>query len=307
MSSSPPLSQSPAQPPPTLSLSSTLDSLFSQTLSPTATASLLTSSVSNSANINEALWHLWGAVFSAAASTPRHHAPLIDLLHAIRDIPSLEPSPPRSNGQDLTSSSTTSPEASSRLNWRSLPRFGAEWRSKHDMLRAWRDSGMSGEKERLANDPAAVPAGVQFVNFCEFSAKMVAARFEQVETVWGFIACRDALENGKWEEQGAARSGGRALLSPAEVYALDVSVAAQWVLHAADVLFTVGNSGLSDYWAKALEVQTEFWKGAPGFSRGRWELWCKRFRWAEEQGELGEESRVLAGKAAAKIEGLTEG
>ena len=179
----------------------------------------------------------------------------------------------------------------------------------HDMLYAWRSGGLSGEKERLINDPAAVPLGVQFINFSAFSAKLLATCPDHIDIVWGFLTCRDALEVKRegWDKTSGAGKPRRELLSQAEVLAVDVSAAAQWILHTGASLFMVKNSDISDYWAKALEKQTDYWQGAPGFSHERWKLWHRRFLELEKQEDMGEEVEVLAKTAAAEIKRSIKG
>jgi Protein of unknown function (DUF3632) len=294
MSSSPLFSEPDGQLSP--SPSSILTRLFSNVISPTAAASALASSALESQNVGDAVWYIWEAIFAAAATKPEHHALLIDMLQAMSAMPDVEP--------NATSTSTSDTQAQPKSHWFSLLRFGALWRDKHDILESWRDGSLNGEKERLANDSAALPAGVQYVNFNAFSAKLVALRFEQVSRIWAFYACRDALERGVWEEQGEPALFRAPLLSPAEGYAIDVSAAAQWVLCAGAVLVEVNNSDIEEHWARGLAQRTELWKGEPGYSRRRWGLWSQRFRWVEEQEEWGEEVKVLAGKAAAEIDRL---
>jgi Protein of unknown function (DUF3632) len=286
--------------------SSILNRLFSDVISPTTAASTLASSAVESQNVGDAVWYIWEAIFAAAATKPEHYAPLIDMLQAMSAMPDVEPNATPSTDQQptSTSTSTSNTQAPPESHWFSLLRFGALWRDKHDILESWRDGSLNGEKERLANDSAALPAGVQYVNFNAFSAKLVALRFEQVSKIWAFYACRDALERGGWEEQGEPALFRAPLLSPAEVYAIDVSAAAQWVLCAGAVLVEVNNSDIEEHWARGLAQRTELWKGEPGYSRGRWGLWSQRFRWVEEQEEWGEEVKVLAGKAAAEIDRL---
>jgi Protein of unknown function (DUF3632) len=285
--------------------SSALDSFLSNTLTSAATASRLTSSVTNSKDVDIALCHAWSLIFSAAALTTDHHQLLIDLLHTIRALPSAKLDNSLSTAEDHASSeSHVSSKDSSLLIWASLPNFGSQWRDTHDMLYAWRGGGLSGEKERLANDPAAVPLGAQFVNFSAFSAKLLATYPDQIDIVWGFLACRDALEMKResWDTTSRAGKARRELLSPAEVFAVDVSAAAQWILHTDASLFTVENSDISDYWAKALEKHTDYWKGAPGFSHERWKLWHQRFLETEKQEDMGKEVKILVKRAATEIE-----
>jgi Protein of unknown function (DUF3632) len=78
---------------------------------------------------------------------------------------------------------------------------------------------------------------------------------------------------GGWEEQDEPALFRTPLMSPAEIYAIDVSAAAQWVLHAGAVLVGVKNSDIEEHWARGLAEQTELWKGEPGHSRERWVLW----------------------------------
>jgi Protein of unknown function (DUF3632) len=285
--------------------SSALDEFLSNTLTSAATASSLTSSITHSKDVDIALCIVWGLIFDAAALTTDHHQRLIDLLHTIRALPSTTLENSHSTTEDhATFESHVSSKDSSQLIWASLPNFASQWRDTHDILDAWRGGGLHGEKERLANDPAAVPLGVQFVNFSAFSARLLAAYPDQMDIVWGYFACRDALEmkRQRWDTTSGTGKTRRELLSPAEVFAVDVSAAAQWILHSGASLFVVDNSEIPDYWAKGLEKQTDYWKGAPGFSHGRWKLWHRKFIEMEEEEDMGKDVKVLAKRAAAEIE-----
>jgi Protein of unknown function (DUF3632) len=285
--------------------SSALDEFLSNTLTSAAAASRLTSNITNSKDVDTAPCEVWSLIFSAAALTTDHHHLLIDLLHTIRALPSATLDNSHSTIEDPTVfESHISPKDSSQLIWASLPNFASQWRDTYDMLDAWRGGGLHGEKERLANDPAAVPLGVQFVNFSAFSARLLAAYPDQMDIVWGFFACRDALEmkRERWDTTSGTGKKRRELLSPAEVFSVDVSAAAQWILHSGASLFIVDNSEIPDYWAKGLEKQTDYWKGAAGFSHGRWKLWHQRFIELEKEEDMGKEVKVLAKKAAAEIE-----
>jgi Protein of unknown function (DUF3632) len=289
--------------------SSALDGFLSNTLTSAAAASRLASSVTNSKDVDIALCHVWSLIFSAAALTTDHHHLLIDLLRTICVLPSANLDNSHSTPEDhAKSESHVTSKDSSQLIWASLPNFGSQWRDTHDMLYAWRGGGLSGEKERLVNDPAAVPLGVQYVNFSAFSAKLLARFPNHIDIVWGFLACRDALEMKResWDKTSGAGKARRELLSPAEVFAVDVSAAAQWILHTGTLLFAVKNSDISDYWAKALEKQTDYWEGAPGFSHERWKLWHQRFLELEKQEDMGKEVKTLAKMAVAEIERSTK-
>ena len=115
--------------------------------------------------------------------------------------------------------------------------------------------------------------------------------------IYGLWTLRDALES--------EFSDGRYSY---DIQFLDVVVpaAAQWMLHAGKAIFNSGDEVQEDEIqpSHVLESLTtvKLCKGKPGFCRGRWTLWKKRFEWAQSVKELNGVCRGLARQAKKTME-----
>lgn len=115
--------------------------------------------------------------------------------------------------------------------------------------------------------------------------------------LYGLWTLRDALESESSDGP-----------SSYDLQFLDVAVpaAAQWMLHAGKVIFNSGDE------VRENEIQpshglgslatVKLWKGRPGFCKGRWTLWRKRFEWVNSMEELNAVSRGLAKQAKEAME-----
>ena len=236
-----------------------------------------------------ALWELWDAFFTSVATAPSSHTALRALLDALRAQPAA-PLPTDAARADLADHL----DAVRRLDWARLPRFGWQWRDAHDALRA-------------ARDDAARDVGAKFLAFCAFAAALVARGVEQVEPVWAFFACREALEREgprRWVEEAARLGAPTERLRPEETWALDVRVAATWMRGAGKVLVGRVGEGFGEHWARGVAQTTDLWSEKDGFVEGRWKLWVERFESLSKEGRFDEETRKAAKEAAETARGL---
>lgn len=137
----------------------------------------------------------------------------------------------------------------------------------------------------------------KFVNINAFLARITSHRLIDLKhmAIW---TLRLALEDTPWTRQlpqavrpppGQARPNIRMLdgLVPG---------AAQWITHAGPLI----HSSQEEY--GRLAQGGDLFQGKQGFSRERWNFWKARFRWVQSQGELREETRAIARKAAEAME-----
>lgn len=162
------------------------------TPTPAETAADLVNSVATSSDPAHALWELWDAFFTAAATFSTSHDPhlaLLDALHA---------HPPTQLNVRARSNTSSYIEADGKLHWQTLPRFSAQWRDVHDILEAWRD--WDGVLDSGAGNSTiskfSSSGGEYFLRFCVFSAAVLKASKGKgnVHPTWVFFACCDALE-----------------------------------------------------------------------------------------------------------------
>ena len=241
------------------------------------------------ANPATALWELWDAFFMRVATAPATHGALRALLDALRALPAAA-LPTDAARQDLCDH--CSPDG--KLDWAHLPRFDWQWRDAHDALQASRDD--------RARD-----VGAKFLCFCTFSAALVAGGTDEVQAVWAFFACREALEREgprHWEEESQRPFAPKERLRPEELWALDVGVAAAWMREAGPILVRRVGEGFGEYWARGVAQKTDLWQERSGFVEGRWKLWVERFESLSAETRFDEETRAAAKEAAQTARGL---
>jgi hypothetical protein len=81
---------------------------------------------------------------------------------------------------------------------------------------------------------------------------------------------------------------------------MDVAAAAQWFLHAGSEIWRTK----ADYGA-VYGQDSELWKGKPGFSKERWNIWKERLATLEKDERLSDDTREAARKAVVAM-GKTE-
>ncbi|KAJ5121451.1 uncharacterized protein N7515_009412 [Penicillium bovifimosum] len=141
------------------------------------TAAYLVTSITTSPDPAHALWMLWDAFFTAVVTSSTSHDPRLALLDALRVQLPTQPNnvPSRSDAERRLRSYTG---ADGKLQWQTLPRFGAQWRDVHDILEAWRD--WDGVRESSAKDNSTAITLINsgdkyFLRFCGFSAALLKA------------------------------------------------------------------------------------------------------------------------------------
>jgi len=271
------------------------------------TAAHLVTSITTSPDPAHALWTLWDAFFTAVVTSSTSHDPHLALLDALRAQPPTQPNnvPSRSDAERRLRSYTG---ADGKLQWQTLPRFGAQWRDVHDILEAWRD--WDGVRESSAKDNSTASTLINsgdkyFLRFCRFSAALLKATKgkSEVHPIWVFYACRDVLESqGPQSGQPKAHR-----MTPEQMWALDVRVAAIWMRDGGRALWEADHEELRHHWAAALDDKTELWPREDGLTRERWRLWGDRL-WAlsTEKGILGEETGALVTEAAEAVDSIIE-
>jgi hypothetical protein len=240
----------------------------------------------------DAAWQLWAITFDAAAELPDTHAALLDLLVALRKL------------CDFSTSRTDDAAATNVAGW--LNQFGSNWRDRDDILLARRDG--SYDKANAAEQQPSARSHEKWINFTCFSAKLLAVRFPSAATaLYALAALQDALEREPsdyyrdYEAHKAKASAYRsASLEPQEMLAVDVTAAAQWILHAAPVVR--GESERPERFTRSLPAKAGLWKGDARFSPERWAFWKERFQALAEREDLGQDTRAIAKEAADRME-----
>ena len=151
------------------------------------------------------------------------------------------------------------------LHWPALPRFSAQWRDVHDILEAWRD--WDGVRASGAGASTLSSSGGEYyLRFCVFSAALLkeTAGKGEVHPVWVFYACCHMLEReGPQPRQPKAHR-----MSPEQLWALDVGIAATWMRDGGRALWETDHEELRQHRAAALDDKTELWPRKVGLTGG---------------------------------------
>ncbi|KAF2680939.1 hypothetical protein K458DRAFT_421264 [Lentithecium fluviatile CBS 122367] len=271
---------------------------------PDETAARLVLTITTSSDPSHALWQLWDAFFIAVA-TSTSHAPFLALLKALRVQPPTQPSNVAA-GSNAENQLRSYVQDDGKLHWSKLPRFSSQWRDVHDILKVWRDwDGVrtSSAGADATPDSLASSGDVYYLHFCVFSAellKMTKGKGE-VHPVWVFYACRDVLESeGPQSYQPKAHR-----MTPEQVWALDVRVAATWMRVGGRTLWETNQEELRRHWAAALDERTVLWPRVDGLTQERWQLWGERLQaLGTDEKTLDTETRAVAAEAAQVVEGF---
>lgn len=250
-----------------------LRDLFSSSITPQSAAGRLASTVLAS---DDADWRLWSLLFDVAAELPDKHPMITDLFLALRRMGGPSRESKQDAARDCVEGGAEMVEHAGRL----MRCFPSDWR---DRLWAWRDRSQPQEGEE------GTPPSQQFLNFTAFSAQLLGKEPALEHRVFAFFALRDTLE-ADWDESypGLAPSSEpdrRGTLG------VDLSAAAQWILHAGSIIHKTDNGMISDGWRNGLGHRTKLWGGPPGFSPGRWALWKSRFLSAREIDGLSDDAQ----------------
>ncbi|KAF2126688.1 hypothetical protein P153DRAFT_368758 [Dothidotthia symphoricarpi CBS 119687] len=268
---------------------------------PDETIEHLINIVTTSPDPATALWELWDAFFTAVVTSSASHVPHLAFLDAMRAQSPTQPNnvAPGSEAEGYLHSYI---QADGKLHWPMLPRFRAQWCDVHGILEAWRDwDGVrtAGEgNNSTSSSPICNPAKY-YLRICDFSIALLNATNGKgaVRPVWVFYACHNVLER-----KGPLSDGPRAhRMSPEQVWALDVRVAATWVRNGSRILWAMDQDELWRNNSAALEYKTELWPKEDGLTRERWQLWEERLRALSTDADLDEETRAVAGQAAEVI------
>lgn len=139
----------------------------------------------------------------------------------------------------------------------------------------------------------------RYRNFTVFSATL-ARKFDDRGNlrIQAFFDIRDALEMSV--ESLEKDLPQNSLLSANQVKAIDIEVAALWVVHGGESILTLRNEHFGGDCERGFATETDLWSGEPGFSEERWQLWEGELRQAALS-EDDQRRRELALKAAAMI------
>ncbi|KAL4904019.1 hypothetical protein BDW74DRAFT_154979 [Aspergillus multicolor] len=280
------------------------------TSTPDETVSHIVTAVTSSPDPDNALWQLWDAFINSVVNATSHE-PHLALLDALRAHSPTQPTNV-DTGADTKSSLRSNLSPDGKLHWSTLPRFAWQWRDDHDILEAWRawdgireDKATGKVTSKLELSPAA-----HFGRFIDFSAALLKASHDNggngVDAINVFYACRNVLEHDV-EKSGLPRPDRTVhVISPEELWRLDVRVAATWVRDGGLALWEADREAFCENYAATLEAKTDLWPREDGLMRERWELWERRLRELSTDEVLDEETRAVVLEAAQVVSGLLE-
>lgn len=163
------------------------------------------------------------------------------------------------------------------FEWAELPGFGRHWRDAYDVFESRRSKG------------------IYFLNIVSFSARLTtSAATCPIHPIQVFYAAL-TLEHAHPSHPDSDKK----TMSPEQLWALDIRVAAIWLRDAGRALLEISAEDLG-YWKAPLEEETELWAGG-GLTRERWRFWGERLRGLCEEGWVDGETRVVALEAAGFI------
>ena len=168
-------------------------------------------------------------------------------------------------------------------------------------LECYRDDTQGGKRREPPHyEEGAITPPQKWINFNAFSALLTAANLGGVALAWALFTLRDALE--VQPETPKSRIEAPTHGKRVYVYSIDITAAAQWLIHAAKTIFHADNGMIDDHWKSALADETELWKGEFGFSRGRWDLWKAQLQAVERVVGVSDEAKEAAVRALANMD-----
>ncbi|OQE09010.1 hypothetical protein PENFLA_c118G10982 [Penicillium flavigenum] len=227
-------------------------------------------------------WALWELIYEAAADFPSSHSSLLALLVEAEKL----------NSQLSESESKDIPR-----KW--LGCFGSMWRDKWDMISPHASSGWT---------VSASKSSTRWINMNTFSAKLLATTsFSQGIKLraLGLSLLKKCLEVDPTKYKEGRRQAQSALQRQSPWYKMDVSellaanvcAAAQWIIHAAELMWKDDRPDSSEYIQQVLPGKTDLWDGSHGFTEGRWQLWKERFLFMAEYEDISPDAQQVARKA----------
>ncbi|RDW84197.1 DUF3632 domain-containing protein [Aspergillus mulundensis] len=277
---------------------------------PDETASHIVDAVTSSPDPSSALWQLWDAFFTTVVNSASH-GPHLAFLDALRAQPPTQPTHVRA-ATDAESYLRSYLGPDGKLRWSKLPRFDWQWRDDHDILEAWRawdgireDSAIGTITSKLERTPAEL-----FLRFIDFSTALLEVNHLRggngVSSISVFYACRNVLERDVGHSGLPRPDRTVHVISPDELWTLDVRVAATWMRDGGLALWEADGEDFRRHYAATLEFKTDLWPREDGLARERWELWGRRLRELSTDGSLDEETRAVVVEAAGVVTRLLE-
>lgn len=127
-------------------------------------------------------------------------------------------------------------------------------------------------RDGLPPSAGIIGAGAErFNNFVALSAKLVRGDLDQggIREL-AFFDIRDALETRIDKRQLPPNC----ILSDQQLKAVDIEIAATWILQGQQCILCLRNEDFSPGWEAGLAKKTDLWNGGPGLSAERWKLWA---------------------------------
>ena len=248
--------------------------------SPASTASAIVTSVQASSKPADTGFEVTNLLLDTVAQFVSSVTPIITLLPAIRAIPPT-PNPVYYH-------------------------FESMHRENYDGISGLRY--LCKPPEHLEDEDPNTTSGGRWVNYNTFTVELATSGYDDRFFMFGFFCLRDTLEKetqtreAEFKEHIRPFSLKRSAIDATDLLSYDLMAAAIWVITGASQMYRLGNSVFGEGLERGIAVKTDFWDAEPGFSLGRWNLWCGRFRWFAKQSFVMEAARVQCKEAVVAIE-----